>query len=37
VAYPLSDLDSMTLWRLCENFKNEVFHKAGKEQPPRAG
>lgn len=37
LAYPLSDLDSMTLWCLCENFKSEVFRKAGKEQPPRAG
>ena len=37
VAYPLSDLDSMTLWRLCKDFTDEVFRKAGKEQPPSAG
>lgn len=30
VAYPLSDLDSLTLDRLCEQFRNEVFRKAGK-------
>lgn len=37
VAYPLSDLDSLTLDRLCEQFRNEVFRKAGKKQPPTAG
>ncbi len=33
--YPLSDLDPMTLDRLCDDFRAEVFRKAGKEQPPR--
>lgn len=36
-AYPLSDLDSITLDRLCEQFRSEVFRKAGKEQPPCQG
>lgn len=36
VSYPLSDLDSLTLDRLCNNFRNEIFQKAGKGQPPRA-
>lgn len=35
--YPLSDLDPMTLDRLCDDFRAEVFRKAGKEQPPREG
>ena len=33
-SYPLSDLDPETLWKLCRDFTNEVFQKAGKEQPP---
>ena len=33
-AYPLSDLDSETLDKLCNDFRAEVFRKAGKEQPP---
>ena len=37
IAYPLSDLDSFTLDRLCQQFRNEVFRKAGKEQPPSEG
>ncbi len=32
-CYPLSDLDSLTLDKLCEDFRAEVFRKAGKEQP----
>ncbi len=35
-CYPLSDLDSYTLDRLCRDFRDEVFKKAGKEQPPTA-
>lgn len=31
---PLSALDSLTLDRLCNQFRAEVFKKAGKEQPP---
>lgn len=30
---PLSAFDSLTLDRLCREFRNEVFRKAGKEQP----
>jgi hypothetical protein len=33
-CYPLSDLDSWTLHRLCSDFRDEVFKKSGKEQPP---
>lgn len=36
-CYPLSDLDSLTLDRLCRDFRDEVFRKAGKEQPPTCG
>lgn len=36
-CYPLSDLDSMTLDKMCDQFRAEVFRKAGKEQPPRQG
>lgn len=32
-CYPLSDLSAETLDRLCSNFRDEVFHKAGKVQP----
>lgn len=32
-CYPLSDLDSLTLDKLCRQFRDEVFRKAGKEQP----
>ena len=35
--YPLSDLDSLTLDKLCNAFRAEVFRKAGKEQPPTCG
>lgn len=33
---PLSALDSMALDKLCRDFRDEVFKKAGKEQPPQA-
>lgn len=36
LAIPLSALDSETLDRLCRDFRNAVFMKAGKEQPPQA-
>lgn len=36
-SLPLSALDSLTLDRLCNDFRNAVFNKAGKEQPPTAG
>ena len=32
--YPLSDLDPQTLDRLCDQFRAEVFRKAGKQEPP---
>jgi len=34
-SVPLSALDSLTLDRLCEQFRSEVFKKAGKPQPPQ--
>ena len=33
-CYPLSDLDANTLDKLCSEFRDEVFRKAAKEQPP---
>ena len=33
-CYPLSDLDPLTLDRLCDEFRKEVFKKAGKVPPP---
>ena len=36
-CYPLSDLDPLTLDQLCRQFRNEVFLKAGKVQPPEEG
>jgi len=36
-GYPLSDLDAETLSRLCDDFRDEVFKKAGKQQPPTRG
>jgi hypothetical protein len=30
----LPDLDSDTLNQLCRDFRNAVFEKAGKQQPP---
>lgn len=32
-SFALSELDENTLERLCENFTNEVFKKAGKTRP----
>lgn len=32
--YRLSALDPETLERLCEEFTNAVFKKAGKQRPP---
>ena len=31
---PLRELDSLTLAKLCDDFRAEVFKKAGKQQPP---
>ena len=35
--FHLSELDSLVLNRLCNDFRNEVFKKAGKEQPATEG
>lgn len=36
-SFPLSMIDASTLDRLCSDFRDAVFKKAGKEQPPRQG
>lgn len=33
---PLIGLDPRTLDKLCEEFRDAVFKKAGKQQPPTA-
>ena len=33
-GYPLSVVDAETLNKLCNDFRDEVFRKAGKIQPP---
>lgn len=33
-AVPLSALDPLTLDRLCRDFRDAVFNKAGKQKPP---
>jgi|KBSMisStandDraft_5_1062788.scaffolds.fasta_scaffold213064_5 hypothetical protein len=33
--YPLSELDPETLDKLCDEFRDAVFAKAGKQQPAR--
>jgi len=35
-SIPLSSLEAVTLHKMCEEFRNEVFKKAGKSQPPRS-
>ena len=35
--YHLSQLDSETLDRLCDEFRSEVFKKSGKRMPPQGG
>ena len=35
ITIHLSELDSLTLGKLCEEFRKGVFKKAGKEQPPK--
>jgi len=32
----LPQIDEVDLFKLCENFKDEVFKKAGKNLPPTA-
>lgn len=36
-CYPLSALDANTLDKLCDDFRREVFRKAGQQQPPVPG
>lgn len=33
--FHISELNRDTLWRLCEDFRDEVFKKANVQQPPR--
>lgn len=33
LSLPLSAIDAVTLERLCDQFRDEVFKKAGKPQP----
>jgi hypothetical protein len=33
---PLKEIDANTLDRLCEQFRTDVFNKAGKSQPDRS-
>lgn len=35
--YPLRNLDSYTLEKLCDDFRSEVFLRAGKSRPPQQG
>ena len=34
-SFALADLDSETLLELCNDFRDEVFKKAGRELPPQ--
>lgn len=34
-SFPLSDVDAETLSRMCEEFRSEIFRKAGKTDPQR--
>jgi hypothetical protein len=34
ISLPLSALDPLTLDRLCREYRDEVFKKAGKSPPP---
>lgn len=36
MSYPLSAIGEYTLDRMCDNFRSEVFKKAGKNPPPTA-
>lgn len=35
-AIALSDLSATTLDMMCDDFRREIFKKAGKQQPPTA-
>ncbi len=32
--YALNEIDEYSLAKLCDDFKSEVFRKAGKDMPP---
>jgi hypothetical protein len=34
-GFPLSMIDPYTLEALCDQFRTEVFKKAGKQRPPQ--
>lgn len=34
-SIPLSKLDAITLDKMCDEFRSEVFRKAGKTPPPQ--
>jgi hypothetical protein len=34
--FHLKDIDSFTLEKLCDDFRREVFKKAGKQRPPQS-
>lgn len=36
VSYPLTAIDAETLDRMCSEFRDAVFKKASRQQPPRA-
>jgi hypothetical protein len=35
IRYALNELDEQTLSELCDNFRKEVFEKAGKKDPKK--
>jgi len=34
LSFPLSEVDAETLYRMCDDFRREVFRKAGRDLPP---
>lgn len=36
LSVPISLIDEYTLERLCDEYRDEVFKKAGKHRPPQA-
>jgi len=36
MKFNLTELDSLTLSELCDQFREDIFKKAGKEQPPQS-
>lgn len=35
-TFALSELDAVTLEKMCDEFTRAVFEKAGKQRPPQA-